>query len=144
MHEVASRLEHLVHPDSIVDLWATASKLHNEYLDKLEKDGSDTEAAARAFKALRICAEATDDWRAWYYLAVYIRFDHGSWRDFPALEPKSQIQSRDVHEVLGQSMPQNASAKILMISQQSFSVFSNALARPLRLETSGQFSTWQK
>ena len=111
MHEVASRLERLVHPNLIVDLWATANKLHNEYLDELERGGSDTEAAARAFKALRICAEATDDWRAWYYLAVYIRFDHGSWREFPAWEPKSQIQSGEVHENLGQSMPQNASAK---------------------------------
>src|SRR6266540_6204007 len=42
MHEVASRLEYLVHPSSSVDLWATASKLHNEYLDELERGGSDT------------------------------------------------------------------------------------------------------
>jgi hypothetical protein len=67
MQEVASRLEHLVHPDSIVDLWTIASKLHNEYLDELERGGSNTEAAAKAFKAFRICAEVTDDWRAWYY-----------------------------------------------------------------------------
>jgi hypothetical protein len=143
MHQVASRLEHLAHPDSIVDLWKIANTLHNEYLDELERGGSDTEAAAKAFKAFRICAEVTDDWRAWYYLAVYVRFDHASWREFSVLElPNSQSQSREVHESLGQSMPQNASAKVLTSSQQSFSVFLNALASPLRVGMSGQSSTW--
>jgi hypothetical protein len=92
LSQIVSILEPMRSPTT--NYWTRAHDLHRTALQQAN-DPQITPVTlenlrCKAFDALKCCANLTDDWRAWYYLATYIRNDFVSWKQ---LEDGNNIAS---------------------------------------------------